>query len=72
MGSGPWSLLTRYGLAAVLTALAILATLEKSKDLPLRWNAQAYMARILQKCGKPAEAEQMYEAALVERPAGEG
>src|SRR6266849_298316 len=27
MGSGPWSLLTRYGLAAVLTALAILASL---------------------------------------------
>src|SRR5438128_12484684 len=26
MGSGPWSLMKRYGLAAVLTALAILAS----------------------------------------------
>ena len=45
-------------------ALATLEELTKQKDLPLRWNAQAFMARIYHQQGKSADAERMYKAAL--------
>jgi CHAT domain-containing protein len=45
-------------------ALKDLARLAASKDLPLRWNAQAIMARIYRAQGQPGEAERMYKAAL--------
>jgi CHAT domain-containing protein len=45
-------------------ALAKLTALASTKDLPLRWNAQAVMARIYKQHGRLPEAERMYEAAL--------
>src|SRR5262249_34253914 len=46
------------------TALQTLACLTDASDLPLRWNAQAVMARIDHKQGRLAQADRMYEAAL--------
>ena len=47
------------------SALAVLKSLATTtEDLPLRWNAQAFMARIYREHGRSAEAEEMYEAAL--------
>jgi CHAT domain-containing protein/Flp pilus assembly protein TadD len=46
---------------AALEALTMLASRD---DLPLRWNAQAVMARIYQRQGRRQEAERMYQAAL--------
>ncbi|MEK6374637.1 MAG: CHAT domain-containing protein [Acidobacteriota bacterium] len=45
-------------------AMVTLAGLEKSKDLPLRWNVQATMANIYAAEGRVPDAERMYEAAL--------
>lgn len=47
------------------SALAKLTALADRKDsLPLRWNAQAVMARIYKQQGRLPEAERMYEEAL--------
>lgn len=46
------------------SALESLEKLASSKDLPLRWNAQAVMARIYKRQGRLRDAERMYEAAL--------
>ncbi len=45
-------------------ALKDLARLAASENRPLRWNAQAFMARIYRQQERFGEAERMYEAAL--------
>jgi CHAT domain-containing protein/Tfp pilus assembly protein PilF len=52
------------GTGATERAMQTLGTLVESKDLPLRWHAQAAMARIHRAAGRRDDAERLYSAAL--------
>ena len=52
------------GTGATDRAMKTLGTLVESKDLPLRWHAQAAMARIYRAGNRGRDAERLYKAAL--------